>query len=249
MRWLVLISFLLLSTGQDKEYKHGRPTTKGIDVYVETNWLVFITDYQNHVNDTLFYEPFISTDDLSRYYGFNYGELGYYEYPDNIIITNEPRYIDYELSRLSRYQRQRYRETNQFVRAVVMHELTHCYFYQNIMQVQNGDSLHMDYRQGLRIVPQDNYGTEFIEDGFCEYVCADMDEMIPYDEKHFLIRNDLSAANRYSYEVKYRYSSQFVVPIIKQHGLRHAIRTVVSHAAPSTEEILSPELYYHRLNQ
>ena len=247
MRWLI-ITILVLFPQQDL-YKWGIPTSRGIDKYVEANWFVFIQDYQNHISDTLFYEPFISTDDLSRYFGYKGGDLGYFEYPDNIIVTNEPRYIDYELNRLSRFQKNQYRETNQFVRAVVMHELTHCYFYQNVMQVRNGDSLHIDFRPGLRIVPQDNYGADFLEDGFCEYVCADMDEMIPYDQKHFLIKNDLSTANRYSYEVKYRYAMQFITPVIQQHGLRHAIRTVVSHAAPNQEEILNPELYYHRLNQ
>ena len=118
---IILLSLIsLLSFSQDDLYKWGRPTSKGVDAYVERNWLVFIEDYQEFVNDTLFFEPFISTDDLSDYVNYTRGDMGYYERPDNIIISNEPRYIDYELSRLSDYEKNRYREATQFVRGVVV---------------------------------------------------------------------------------------------------------------------------------
>ena len=131
MRTLILILFLLLPQQEDL-YKRGRPTSKGVDNYVERNEYQFVKDYQNFVKDTLFFEPFISTDDLTDYYSYAEGDMGYYERPDNIIISNEPRYIDYEVRRLSQFERNRYLEATQFVRAVVMHELTHCYFYQII---------------------------------------------------------------------------------------------------------------------
>lgn len=247
MRWLV-ITIVFLFFGQQDEYKWGRPTSKGIDRYVERNEYQFIIDYQNFIGDTLFYEPFISTDDLSKYYVYNEGDAGYFERPDNIIITNERRFIDYELSRLNVFRKSQYREANMFVRSVVMHELTHAYFHQIMIIAQNEKVLEYEFRQGLRMLPVDNYYTEFLEEGICEFVVQDMGESIAWDEQVFLNKNDLSTANRNTYEIKYRYSSQFVKPIIEKYGLKPAILIIVSHKPPSLEEILNPKLYYDRLN-
>ena len=126
-----------------------------------------------------------------------------------------------------------------------MHELTHCYIYQ-VMQMSR-DSLHRDYREGLRMIPVDNYYTEFIEEGICEYVAADMQEIIRYDERVQIKKGDLSTANRNSYEVKYRYALQFVEPVLKTLGIRQAIFVIVSNAPPTREEILNPRLFYDRL--
>jgi len=245
MKTLIILLFLLLP--QQDEYKWGRPTSKGVDDYIERNEYQFVIDYQNFVKDTLFYEPFISTDDLSDYYNYIRGDMGYFERPDNIIISNEPRYIDYELSRLNQYERNRYREATQFVRAVVMHELTHCYFYQIVMIAEYDKKLEYEFRQGLRIIPVDNYGTDFLEEGICEYVVEMMQEMICGEEKIEINRNDLSLAKRNQQRVKYGYSRQFVKPVVEEFGLKHAIYIMVSNKPPSDEEILNPKLYYDRL--
>jgi len=245
MKTLIILLFLLLP--QQDEYKWGRPTSKGVDDYIERNEYQFVIDYQNFVKDTLFYEPFISTDDLSDYYNYIRGDMGYFERPDNIIISNEPRYIDYELQRLSEYERNRYREATQFVRAVVMHELTHCYFYQIVMIAEYDKKLEYEFRQGLRIIPVDNYGTDFLEEGICEYVVEMMQEMICGEEKIEINRNDLSLAKRNQQRVKYGYSRQFVKPVVEEFGLKHAIYIMVSNKPPSDEEILNPKLYYDRL--
>ena len=244
----IFLVLLLLITPQQDEYKWGRPTSKGVDNYVERNWLVFIDDYQNFVNDTLFFEPFISTDDLSDYVNYTRGDMGYFERPDNIIISNEPRYIDYELKRLSEYEKNRYRDATQFVRGVVMHELTHCYMYQIMMIAEHDKKLEYEWRQGLRIIPVDSYGTDFIEEGVCEVVVEMMDEMIVSDERLVLIKNDLNIANRNQQRVKYAYSRQFVKPVVEEYGLKAAIYLMITNKPPSDEEILKPELYYDRLN-
>jgi len=249
MRCLVIISFLLLGVsqgvGQELEYKRGKPTSRGIDIYVEANWLVFIADYQNHIGDTLTFEPFISTDDFSDYYSYVEGDAGYFEHPDNVLINNKANYIDYELRLLSNYRKSQYREATMFVRAVVMHELTHAYIYQIMMMCQYDKNLAYEFRQGLRIIPVDHYGTEFVTEGICEYVMYDMGVAIAYDQKIVLNKKDLE--NRNSYEVKYRYSKQFMEPVIKEFGLEAAIYMILSNTPPSDEEILSPKLYYDRL--
>ena len=246
MRLIVILLLVFLPLQQD-EYKWGRPTSKGVDNYVERNEYQFVIDYQNYVKDTLYFEPFISTDDLSDYVNYTRGDMGYFERPDNIIISNEPRYIDYELSRLNQYERNRYREATQFVRGVVMHELTHCYFYQIIMMAEYDKKLEYEFRQGLRIIPVDNYGTDFIEEGVCEYVVELMQEMICSEEKIVINKNDLSQANRNQQRVKYGYSREFVKPVVEEFGLKRAIYIMVSNKPPSDEEILNPNLYYDRL--
>ena len=246
--WVVIL--LLLVLPQEDPYKWGRPTSKGVDKYVERNWLVFIEDYQKHVGDTLFYEPYVTSDDLSKYYNYTKGESGWFEPPDLITVDNQTRYIDYELSRLSEFRKSQYREANLFVRGVVMHELTHAYIHQIMKVVEYSDTmrLHRDFATGLRIVPQDNYFTEFIEEGICEWVSADMQEIIPYDELVLIKNHHLSPDKRNSYEVKYRYARQFVSVLIKTYGLRPAIVLIVSNPAPTREEILCPQNYYDRLS-
>jgi len=246
MKILIFILLLLLPQQQD-EYKWGRPTSKGVDNYIERNEYQFVIDYQNFVKDTLFYEPFISTDDLTNYYSYTRGDMGYFERPDNIIISNEPRYIDYELSRLSQYERNRYREATQFVRAVVMHELTHCYIYQIMMIAEHDKKLEYEWRQGLRIIPVDTYSTDFLEEGICEVVVELMQEMIVSDEKIVISKNDLSITNRNSHEIKYRYSRQYVKPVVEEFGLEAGIYIMITNTPPSDEEILKPQLYYDRL--
>ena len=100
MKTLIFI-FLSLLFQQDLEYKWGRPTSKGIDNYIERNEYQFVIDYQNFIDDTLIYEPFISTDDISDYVGMTENTAGFFERPDNIVISNDTKYMDYELDRKS----------------------------------------------------------------------------------------------------------------------------------------------------
>jgi hypothetical protein len=246
VRTLILILFLLLSQ-QELEYKWGIPTTEGINNYVERNEYQFVVDYQEYIGDTLINEPFISTDDLSDYVGFDERTAGFFERPDNIVISNETRYVDYELRRWNEERKNRYRGNNMFVRGVVMHELTHAYFYQVTRIAEYEHDLEYEWRQGLRMIPVDNYYTEFIEEGFCEAVVVMMDEIIPYPDDLGISKADLSPRNRSRYEVKYVYSSKFVKPIIDEYGLKAAIYLVVSNKPPSLEEILDPKTYYDRL--
>ena len=246
MRTLIFIALLLLSQ-QELEYKWGIPTSEGIDNYIERNQYQFVIDYQEYIDDTLINEPFISTDDLSDYVGLDERTAGFFERPDNIVINNLPKYVDYELSRWSESRKQRYRGNNMFVRGVVMHELTHAYFYQVMAIAQYEKDLEYEWRQGLRMIPVDNFYTQFIEEGFCEAVVIMMDEIIPYTDNLGISKADLTPGKRNTYEVKYMYSSKFVKPIIDEYGLKTAIYLVISNRPPSKEEILNPKSYYDRL--
>lgn len=242
------LTFPLISVAQD-QYKWGKPSSKGVDEYVERNEYQFIIDYQNFVTDTLFADPFINTDDLSEYVDYTKGESGNYWYPDNILIDNQTKYLDYEIRNLSESQRSQYVNANKFVRAVVMHELTHCYFYQQMMIARQNNELALEFRQGLRIIPIPNrdYGADFIEEGICEYQTLLMGEIICDEERISVTRNQLRNKPE-SYEVMYKYGMQFVKPIVDKLGLKAAIYLLVTNKPPNQEEILNPKLYYERLN-
>ena len=245
MRTLILFLLLVLIQ-QDLEYKWGVPTSKGIDKYIQANEYQFVRDYQEFIDDTLYFEPFISTDDLTDYVGIG-DASGFFERPDNIVIDNRTRYVDYELRRWSEARRNRYRGNNMFVRGVVMHELTHAYIYQIVMRAEYDKKLAYEWRQGLRMIPVDNWYADFMEEGLCEAVAVMMDEIIPYPDDLSISKQDLSPRNRKTYEVKYMYSSKFVQPLIDDYGLKAAIYLVVTNKPPSSEEILRPESYYQRL--
>ena len=107
--------------------------------------------------------------------------------------------------------------------------------------------LHKDYKEGMRTIPKYNYYTEFLEEGICEFVCDDMGEMIAFPEHQYLKPRDLDSDNRDSYEVKYRYSRQFIEPVMRAYGIRDAIYKLVTQPPPTEEEILNPMLFYLRL--
>ena len=65
---MVLFILLLLVPVQEKpDYplKNGRPTTKGIDRYVEENAERLLSEFQEFIGDTL-YNANIYTEDLSK---------------------------------------------------------------------------------------------------------------------------------------------------------------------------------------
>jgi len=73
--------------------KQGKPSSWGIATFIENNQNNIITEYELLVNDTI-YDVYIFTDNLSE---VNDGlSLGEFYIPDQIIITNQEKYIAYE---------------------------------------------------------------------------------------------------------------------------------------------------------
>ena len=125
---LIIILLLFLSPQQKElEYKAGKPTSKGIDNYTKQNESVFVGKYQKFIKDTL-YNYYISTEDFTKFADYDSIELGRFYIPDEIIITNETKYKDYQLGLLTKFKKKLLNESDQFVEGVVMHELTHDYF-------------------------------------------------------------------------------------------------------------------------
>ena len=248
---MVLFILLLLVPMQEKpDYplKNGRPTTKGIDRYVEENAERLISDFQKFIGDTL-YNANIYTEDLSENADLNPLELGNY-YPNEIFINNAEIFIAYELAALNRSRRDTIISTNLFVKAAVFHELMHHYIYQLSIEMLRTDSIQVDraYQSFFRIYSdRGDPGPRFIEEGICEYATLKMKETItrrrPYIPKKV---SDLSQPEN-AYNIYYKYSAYCLTEFLDTTGLKQGMKILLHNRPPSTEEILDPELFFARL--
>jgi hypothetical protein len=193
----------------------------------------------------------VYADDL-RHYGLEDPmEKGRY-YPDEIIISTMEGYRAYELGDLSWKERSTILETNQIVKGVVMHELTHDYIYQISREMHEVDSVvvHPAYRTHIWIIRgYEKFGASFIEEGLCEYMVEKMGELIPPKEVYIPeTREDLTdPENRY--RVVYKYSSHMLKPFLDTTGFKAGVKILLHNPPPTYEEILEPDLFFSRLNR
>ncbi len=250
MTSLLLILLLLVPVQEKSDYplKNGRPTSKGIDRYVEENADALVLEFQNFIGDTL-YNTNIYTEDLSESDDLTPMELGIY-YPNEIFITNEEIFIAYELEWLPRSSRDTIRYSNLFVKAAVFHELMHHYIYQLGIEMLRRDQIEVDraYQSFFRIYShREDPGPRFIEEGLCEYVTLKMKECIsprrpPIPRK----ASDLTRPKN-AYNVFYKYSAYFLTEFLDTTGLKQGVKILLHNRPPSTEEILDPDLFFARL--
>lgn len=250
MSMYIIILFLLVPLMEQQDYplKNGRPTSKGIDRYVEENAERLIHEFQEFIDDTL-YNTNIYTDDLSKNIDQNPLELGNY-YPNEIFINNAEIFLAYELGMLSRKSRDTIHNTNLFVKTAVLHELMHHYFYQLGIEMLRRDSIRVDraYQSFFKIYSyRDEPGPRFIEEGVCEYVTQKMKESI-FQRRPYIPRkpSDLSKEEN-AYYVFYNYSAYYLSEFLDSKGLKRGVKILLHNSPPSTEEILDPELFFARL--
>lgn len=248
---MVLFILLLLVPLQEKpDYplKNGRPTTKGIDRYVEENAERLISEFQEFICDTL-YNANVYTEDLSKNADQNPLELGNY-YPNEIFINNAEIFIAYELAALNRSRRDTIISTNLFVKAAVFHELMHHYIYQLGIEMLRIDSIQVDraYQSFFRIYSdRGDPGSRFIEEGICEYATLKMKETITRRRPYIPKKNsDLSQPEK-AYDIYYKYSAYCLTEFLDTTGLKQGMKILLHNRPPSTEEILDPELFFARL--
>lgn len=236
---------LLLLFFQTKIEFIGKPTTEKINAYIKENEYQFIVDYQNFIGDTL-NDVYIVSDDLSTYYNHNELELGYFYFPNEIIITNEELFLEYRLKNLSKFKKNIYGRSNQFVYAVVMHELTHFYFQQIITEAKaNNIAIDRAYTSTLRLYPYSQYGAEFIEEGLCEYIPIKMGEIIASENYQPTVKEIVDNQNDYS--IKYGYSSQYISSFVDSLGLKETILLLIRNQPPSLAEICDKDKFLRRL--
>jgi hypothetical protein len=249
---LLIILLLLIPLQEKPDYplKNGRPTSKGIDRYVEENADALIGEFQDFIGDTIF-NINIYTEDLSTNSDQNPMELGSY-YPNEIFITNAELFIAYELKDLPRYRKDTLLSCNLFVKAAVFHELMHHYIYQTGIEMLRKDQVPVDraYQSFFRIYSyRDDPGPKFIEEGICEYVTSKMGQTItqrrPYIPK---THADLSRKEN-TYSVFYKYSAYCLKEFLDNTGLKRGIKILLHNRPPSVEEILDMDLYFARIKE
>ncbi|TFH27382.1 MAG: hypothetical protein E4H10_04030 [Bacteroidia bacterium] len=248
--WKSILILLLLPLQEKQDYplKNGRPTSKGIEQYVEDNSEALIREYQDFIGDTL-YNIYIYTMDLTENGYFDPRELGRY-YPNEIFITNKEVFMAYELSGLSKKGRDTVTASNLFVKGAVFHELTHDYIYQVSMEMSRIEniSLYRAYQAFFKIYgDQNDMGSKFIEEGICEYVTGKMGEIIP--PRKPLIPKKMAdlTDEKNSFNIYYKYSSHYLSNFLDTTGIKRGIKILLHNPPPSSEEILNPELFFTRL--
>jgi len=243
-----LLLLAVPQTRQEYPLKNGRPTTKGIEHYVEDNEASMIKEFEEFIGDTLF-DIYLYTEDLSDDGYFDPMELGRY-YPNEIFVTNAEVYMAYEISALSRRSRESVSASNLFVKSTVFHELAHHYMYQLSIEISRikGITVHRDYQAFFRIYRDYNeMGAKFIEEGICEYVTGKMGEIIP-PRKPFIPKSleDLTDEEN-NFEVYYKYSAYYLTEFLDTTGLKRGIKILLHNPPPTHEEMLDPELFFTRL--
>jgi hypothetical protein len=247
---IVCILFLLVPIQEKSDYplKNGRPTTRGIDRYVDENAERLVLEFQEFIGDTL-YNTNIYSEDLSKNSNQNPLELGNY-YPNEIFINNTGDFIAYELETLSRESRDTLISSNMFVKAAVFHELVHHYIYQLSIEMLRSDQISVDraYQSFFKIYSdREDPGPRFIEEGICEYTTFRMKEIItrrrPYIPKK---PSDIFIPEK-EYDVFYKYSAYSLRDFLDTTGLKLGIKILLHNPPPSVEEILDPDQFFSRL--
>jgi hypothetical protein len=250
MSRILFICLLLLPVQEKPDYplKDGRPTSRGIDRYVEEKADQLILEFQDYIQDTL-YNANIYTDDLSDDLSELPMELGIY-YPNEIFINNAAPFLAYELEDLPRRRRDSIISSNQFVKAAVFHELMHHYIHQIGIEMRQMDQVRVDraYQSFFRIYShRDDPGPRFIEEGICEYATLRLKEIISRNRPYIPRKaSDLNRADK-QYEIFYRYSAYSLREFLDTTGLKQGIKILLHNPPPNTQEILKPELYLARL--
>lgn len=247
---LLTICLLIFLTGNQPDYplKNGRPTSKGIEKYIDEQGNSILEEFKDFINDTI-YNVWIYVENLHDYEEDNVFQLGKY-FLNEVYINKAEFFEAYELGDLTARQKDSIGESNRFVKAVVIHELTHEYVHQIRIEMRSIDhvSVHRSYQSGLSIViSSETFGSLFIEEGLCEYVTEKMGELIPPDNLFIPKSVDDIISRENLYQVKYKYSSAFLKPFLDTTGLKAGIKILLHNPPPTYEEIMHPDLFFSRL--
>ena len=259
----ILILYSLLSLPQEKlQHNNGRPTSKGIDEYVnsKSNQAALIREYQNNIKDTIINDIFFRTENFKKTRGKNYDPeiLGNNviskNYSCEIIITNEEKFAGYELKQM---KDKNYDEYDYFLKATIFHEITHYYFLQCILELKIIDHKEVNqYYDGIIIYPNPElkYGAAFIEEGICEYITEKWGETIPFNTDNMYTPKSKADFNNKDlrFEIQYKYACNFVkdfldLSIDELGRVKYGIMILLENRPPNYMEIQNPNLFYSRL--
>jgi hypothetical protein len=251
---LIFILLPLFCFQSNRDYplkKDGTPTKYGINSYIKENQNKIILEFQEFVQDTL-YDVYISTDDLKRYMGDDaLGICLSTPSSSEIIITNEEKYIGYEVELIPYKIRKTIIESNNLVKGTLIHELGHFYFNQVIREMSYLDTLHTispGYTSRFLVIPKKSFGAKFIEEGICEYISLHLGEEIAEDGRFYFMKStEYIISKENTFRVFYQYAPQYLDSFIDSFGVKKAIQILVINPPPSIEEILYPDNFFSRI--
>lgn len=241
---ILLLPLSLFSQSKNYPYQNSIPTKNGIQYYVNTNIRTIVKEVQDYIVDTI-YSYSIVVDDLSLYQDYDSLEAGRFYPDDEILITNELKFIDYELKFVPKWKQKTYNHNNKFVKAVIVHELVHLYIYQFI--VENNISIYPDYLN-FTTIRTNNFSSTFIEEGLCEYVVDKMNQSICDDSYVPTSIEEIRDAKNLQ-KILYVYSSTFLRPYADKLEFKQLLFNILTTKPPSYEELLKARLYYQRLGK
>jgi hypothetical protein len=253
---LVLITSTFAFSQNKKQYQYHNniPTKYGIQHYIDLNKSSVVNTVENFIGDTIFSYS-IKADNLSEYQDYDSLEAGRFFPEDEIVLTNELKFYDYELSFVPKWKQKEFDNNTKFVKGVLIHEFIHLYTYQFIYDcLGNNIPINNEYFN-FNMFPsrKSYYASEFIEEGICEYVVMKLKEGIFSDYKLDCLDGD-SEVNvskftqiQNTYDIKYQYSRTYVQRIFEKNSFRKALLIIFTCKPPSYEELLCPDKYYSRL--
>jgi len=252
MKTLVFIVLLLLPISSTEKYpmKYGKPTPKGVEMYVEDNWISLIDEYLAYVQDSFWLDVWISADDLTDWTFHDSLELGRY-WNGEIIISMDTLFRAYELSDWSNFRRKIEGESNAFVKSTIFHELTHHYINQIGKELQYFDSLRINrsYETNIWIIRDYSmFGSTFIEEGICEYMVTQMGEIIPPKRVQIPKKEGDLVKPENKYKYVYKYSAEYVKTFLDTTGFKRGVKILLHNEPPTYQQILNTELYFNNLD-
>lgn len=252
---LLLFCVLLFIPQKQYPLKYGKPTSKGIDDYIKTNQYKFVDEYQAFIKDSLYNDVFFSTEDFRKRTDYDTLTLGITEmhrnYSCEIFIDNEPKFTGYDLNQLTKWEKNFLNEYDQFVKATIFHELTHIYILQCFL-IMHMKNMYIDQeydREAILIYPnyEMKFGSEFIQEGICEYLIRKKGEIIPYEKNYIPETKEEIIDRKNIFKVQYQYSSYYLKHFLDSAGLKNGIFILFANKPPTYEEILKPNLFFNRL--
>jgi hypothetical protein len=254
---VLLLITVTFAFGQDKkkyQYHNNMPTKYGIQHYIDMNQSDVVNTVEKFIGDTIISYS-IKVDNLSEYQRYDSLEAGRFYPEDQIVITNQLKFYDYELDLVPRWRQREFDLNTKFVKGVLIHEFIHLYIFQFIYEcLENNIPVNSEY-VNLNIFPrmESYYSSEFIEEGICEYVVMKLNEGIFRDyELDFTGEDNEKNVGRFmqeqdSYSIRYQYSRTYVQPIFEKYAFKKALLIILTSKPPTYEELLSPDQYYSRL--
>ena len=239
----------------------GKPSSLGIDVYIESNQDLFLHDFKLLVKDSLYSDVWFITKNFKKTTAkeqYDPFVLAYNESSGGsceIVVNNEERFSGYDYK--NDKNKENYSQNDYFVKPTVLHEIMHSYFNQCCLEARMYDTLNIVntyYTTNLYTFPnvELQFGAKFIEEGICEYFIQANREC-PELKEYYIPQREQDLRNRANrYDILYDYSSQYIKDFmdyqtLKFGKIKYPIMILLKNRPPNYKEILSPDLFYKRL--